>query len=301
MATKKLTAELEVDTTKARQKVREIAETGGGAAGGVPTADAERAGKALKNLGNEAERAGVNMRSAVKVFAGMGIGLAASYAQSQMEPGSAGARAIGYLGAAASGAAMGSVAGPWGAAAGAGLGIAKEAMDQSAKDQAAEKAKEEALRSIATWERAREQTLAFKELLEGLTKGEGDLADRMAAVTAEIERRKEIDANLAETQRWAVKNGKDAHLAEATRRRQANASELDALGAALKQMGTRKGGGGAADWSGVDSLSSVGGMFAGGGAGARSLNDIAASTAETVKVLKEIERNTDGGGGATWQ
>lgn len=301
MATKKLTAELEVDTTKARQKVREIAETGGGAGGGVPTADAERAGKALKNLGNEAERAGVNMNNAVKVFAGMGIGLAASYAQSQMEPGSIGSRAVGFLGAAAGGAMQGSVLGPKGAILGAAVGLAKEGMNQAGQDKASEKAKEEALRSIATWERAREQTLAFKELLESLTKGEGDLADRMAAVTAEIERRKEIDANLAETQRWAVKNDKSAHLAEATRRRQANASELDALGAALKQMGAHKGGGGGADWGGVDALSSVGGMFAGAGAGARSVEEIAASTAETVKILKEIERNTDGGGGATWQ
>ena len=55
-----------------------------------------------------------------------------------------------------------------------------------------------------------------------------------------------------------------------------------------------------ADWNAVDSLSSVGGMFAGGGAGARALDDIASSTAETVKVLKNIDKNTQGGG-ATWQ
>lgn len=334
MATKKLTAELEVETSKARQKVREIAETGGGAAaGGDVAADTERASRALKNFGNEAEHASVNMRSAVKAFAGMGIGLAASYAQAQMEPGSVGQRAVGYLGSAASGAMMGAVAGPWGAVAGAGVGIMKEGFNQSAQDKAAEKAKEETLRSIETWERARAQTLAFKELLEGLTKEEGSLADRMAAVTAEIEKRKEIDANLAETQRLGVKNGRDDLLAEATRRRQANASELDALNALMTHMGKQKGGGGT-DWKGVDSLDAVGGRFAGGGTWALpdlakdfaspaqdgpadvadGMESLAAESGEVkcleelgdkmdkqVDLLKKIVQKEDGGGVLTWQ
>lgn len=301
MATKKLKAELEVDTSKAKQKVaREFAETGGSGAGGDVSDAAGKAAKNLQDLSNGAKEANVNMKSAVKAFAGMGIGLAASYAASQMEQGSMGQRAVGYLGAAASGAMKGSEAGPWGAAVGAGIGIIKEGLSQDAQDQAAAKAKEDQLRSIETWERARTQTQAFKETLEQLTKEGGDAEAKMAALTAEIEKRKEIDANLAVTQRQGVERGNGALLAEATRRRQANASELDALNALMKQMGGRKGGGGGVSWDGVDALSSVGGMFAGGGAGARALDDIAASTAETVKVLKEIERNTDGGG-ATWQ
>jgi len=301
MATKKLNAELEVDTSKAKQKVaRDFAETGGSGAGGDVSDAAGKAAKNLQDLSNGAKEANVNMKSAVKAFAGMGIGLAASYAASQMEQGSMGQRAVGYLGAAASGAMMGSVAGPWGAAAGAGIGIIKEGLSQDAQDQAAAKAKEDQLRSIEAWERARTQTQAFKETLEQLTKEGGDAEAKMAALTAEIEKRKEIDANLAVTQRQGVERGNGALLAEATRRRQANASELDALNALMKQMGGRKGGGGGVSWDGTDALSSVGGMFAGGGAGARALDDIAASTAETVKVLKEIERNTDSGG-ATWQ
>ena len=300
MAKKKLEAELVVDATKARQTVRNVAETAAGAAGGGDVAsDTERASRALKNFGNEAEHASVNMRSAVKAFAGMGIGLAASYAQSQMEPGSIGARAVGYLGAAASGAMMGAVAGPWGAVAGAGVGIAKEGFSQAAQDKAAEKAKEEALRSIETWERARKQTLEFKELLESLSKVETDASERLARINEELQKRNDFEANVAQTQRDAIKNGRDDILAEATEKRRRNAAEMDALNALLKQKPSSSGGG--ASWNGVDALSAVGGMFAGSGAGARALDDIAARSAETVKVLKAIERNTDNGGGATWQ
>lgn len=300
MAKKKLEAELVVDASKARQTVRNVAEAAAGAAGGGDVAsDTERASRALKNFGDEAEHASVNMRSAVKAFAGMGIGLAASYAQSQMEPGSIGARAVGYLGAAASGAMMGAVAGPWGAVAGAGVGIAKEGFSQAAQDKAAEKAKEEALRSIETWERARKQTLEFKELLESLSKVETDASERLTRINEELQKRNDFEANVAQTQRDAIKNGRDDILAEATEKRRRNAAEIDALNALLKQKTSSSGGG--ASWNGVDALSAVGGMFAGPGAGARSVEDIAAHTAETVALLKEIERNTDNGGGATWQ
>lgn len=302
MASKKLEVELKVDNSDAKKKAKEVAETAAGAAGGSADAgvadNAGKAAKSLQDLSNGAKEANGNMKSAIKAFAGMGIGLAASYAQAQMEPGSVGARAVGYLGAAASGAMMGAVAGPWGAVAGGAVGIAKEGFSQAAQDKAAEKAKEEALRSIETWERARAQTLAFKELLEGLTKTETDASERLARINEELQKRKDFEANVAQTQRDAIKNGRDDILAEATEKRQRNAAEMDALNALLKQKPSS---GGGASWNGVDALSSVGGMFAGAGAGGRAIEDIAASTAETVKVLKEIERNTDNGGGATWQ
>ena len=62
-------------------------------------------------------------------------------------------------------------------------------------------------------------------------------------------------------------------------KRQANAAELDQLRALEKQKPSSSGGG--ASWNGVDALTSVGGMFSGSGAGARCVEDIAASTAET--------------------
>ena len=302
MATKKLKAELEVDTSKARQKVRDVAETAAGAAGGGDVAsNAERASKALKNFGTEAEHASVNMRSAVRMFAGMGLGLAASYAAAQMDPGSAGRKAVGFLGTVGSYAMQGSGLGPKGIAAGAIIGTAKGLFDLAGQDKTEKEAKEDALRSVETWERARKQTLEFKELLESLTSVETDASERMARLNEELQKRRDFEANVAQTQRDAIESGRKDVLAEATEKRQRNAAEMDALNALMKQMGARKGGGGGAGWSGTDALSAVGGMFAGSGAGARALDDIAASSAETVKVLKEIERNTDSGGGATWR
>ena len=300
MATKKLRAELEVDTTKAKQKVaRDFAASGGGAAGGVADA-ADGTARKLQKLGSEAERAGVNMRSAVRAFAGMGIGLATSYAQSMMDPGSTGQKAVGFLGSVAAGAMTGSVAGPHGTILGATIGGIKGATDIMAGDKKAEEAKEEQLRSIREWERARKQTLEFKESLEQLTKEGGDAKEKMAALTAEIEKRKEIDANLANTQRHAIATGNAAMLAEATAFRSRNSGQIDALSAALKQMESRKPGGGAADWHGVDALAAVGGMFAGSGAGARAIENLADTADEQLKVLKSIERNMQDGG-ETWQ
>jgi Flp pilus assembly protein CpaB len=55
MAKKKLEAELVVDATKARQTVRNVAETAAGAAGGgdvAPTRDLQELGKAAKETGS---------------------------------------------------------------------------------------------------------------------------------------------------------------------------------------------------------------------------------------------------------
>ena len=82
-------------------------------------------------------------------------------------------------------------------------------------------------------------------------------------------------------------------------KRQANAAELDQLRALEKQKPSSPGGG-AADWHGVDALSSVGGMFAGSGAGARAIEVLADTAGEQLKVLKDISRNTQEGG-STWQ
>ena len=90
--------------------------------------------------------------------------------------------------------------------------------------------------------------------------------------------------------------------AKAIAKYQEYAAKTDQLRAVRDRLAKEKpSSGSGADWNGMDALTSVGGMFAGSGAGARALDDIAASSADTVKVLKEIERNTDNGGGATWQ
>ena len=304
MATKKIRAELEVDTSKARQKVRELAETGGGSAGGGVADEAGNAARSLKELSSGAKEANGSMKSAVKGFAGMALGLAASYAASRMEPGSLGQRAVGAFGTVASSAITGAMIGSAapgvgtaaGAAVGTGIGAAKAAVDWSAQDEAAKAAKEEQLRSLEEWERARAQTLAFKKTLEELTKEGGDASAQMSALTAEVERRRTIDANLAETQRQAISTGNAALLSEATAFRGRNAGQIDALEAAMRMLEKRGGGGGAAtafrDPS--DAIARIGGAF-GGGSPAAEMGREVKGIHET---LRSIDRKT---GGAAWQ
>jgi hypothetical protein len=154
------------------------------------------------------------------------------------------------------------------------------------------------LDTMKAWEEARDRTQAFKASLESLNSVTTDATDRQQRLAEEIRKREDADQDLA---RQMIRDAGDATAFQrAMARRQANAAELEQL-KALEKQGVKTASGGGASWNGVDALTSVGGMFAGSGAGARALDDIAASTAETVKVLKDIERNTDNGGGATWQ
>lgn len=314
MATKKLRAELEVDTSKARQKVaREFAETGGaaaadGGAGGMADA-AGNAARSLKELDNGAKAATGGLNSAVKAFAGMGIGLAASFASRLMDPGSTGARVVGGVGTIAGSAIAGASAGSVvpgvgtaaGAVVGAGVGTAKAAVDWVADDKAAEAARVDRLRSIREWERAREQTQAFREQLERLTDVERPAKERMSELTAEIERRKTIDSNLANTQRQAVAKDNAPLLAEATAYRGRNAGFIDALKGALGHLRDQMKKGqsdGLASHASPDALARIGGYF-GGGDGAGDMRDIARTGKEQLAVLKSIDAKS--GKGATWR
>ena len=297
MATKKLRAELEVDTTKAKQKVaRDFAETGGAAAGGGGAEEASRANKNLRDLGNSAQEASAKLNGMGKLLAGIGIGMARSaLAKGDSFVGNAAVGAVSAfsMGAAAGGAKGGAAA----ALASLGISYIDDETKKLAKMEAEAKQKTALVESFKAWEEARKRTLEFKETLEGLTSVTTDLTERQTRLAEEIKKREDADKELAKAAYREV--GDPAAFQRAMAKRQANAAELDQLRALEKQKPSSSGGG--ASWNGMDALTSVGGMFAGSGAGAQSLGSIAASTAETVKVLKNIERNTDNGGGATWQ
>lgn len=297
MATKKLRAELEVDTTKAKQKVaRDFAETGGAAAGGGDAEEASRANKNLRDLGNSAQEASSKLNGMGKLLAGIGIGMARSaLANGDSFAGNAAVSAVSAfsMGAAAGGAKGGAAA----ALASLGVSYLDDETKKLDKLNAETKQKEALMESFKAWEEARKRTLEFKETLESLTSVETDLTERQTRLAEEIKKREDADKELARAAFREV--GDPAAFQRAMAKRQANAAELDQLRALEKQKPSSSGGG--ASWNGVDALTSVGGMFAGSGAGARAVEEIAASTAETVKVLKEIERNTDEGGGSTWQ
>lgn len=292
MATKKLKAELEVDTSKARQKVREFTESGGGAAGGAPLPTDD-----LKKLGEAARETGSRLSSSGRMFAGLAMGMARAAAAGGDQTTQA---AVGAIGSIAAGAAMGGLPGAIAAAVSEAVSAAIGAdVAKSQKMEADAKTKSANLDTFKAWEEARARTQAFKETLESLTSVETDLTERQTRLAEEIRKREEADAELAKE--MIRESGDGAAFNRALAKRNANAAELERLrGLDLNEKKPSSSGGGAS-WNGVDALSSVGGMFAGSGAGGRAIDEIAASTAETVKVLKEIERNTDNGGDATWQ
>lgn len=295
---KKLKAELDLDTTKARSKAKEIVDTGGGAAseGGVaPSADRaanslEKAARGAKNLGESADKASSEMGKMGKLFAGMGIGLAQSLAAHQNAAG-------GWLGSAATGAVsagmMGySAAGKKGGAAAAlaSFGVSYFENEQKEMEEQIAKSKQTVanVESIRTWEEARKRTLEFRETLESLTNVEDSLADRQHRLAEEIRRREEADKELARQLIQASGEG-GSEFQKLQSRRSTNAAEIDALNALMKQLGKESGGSsGKSLTTAPDALSRVGGDFANspGGSEMRSLLE---TSNEQLRVLRRIE------------
>ena len=303
MATKKLTIEVDADVSKAKRKVREIAPSGGApgadAAGDVAPS-AERAARALdkaaagaEKMGQSAQTSAGQLASVIRGFAGMGVGLAMKWAANRyVEEGAVG-KTLRYGGSfisgAAQGAMMGKIGGGWGAAAGAvvgGLhGLGSEALNDEGEEKRKAKAeaeqRDENLRSIDAWEKARARTQAFREELESLTKAQSGIAEAIA-------KREEEDRRLAATMREAANDTKALSRLQAER--SANASEMDALRAAMLK-------GGASSWrldtSAGDARARIGGAFGGGSPVAEMGREVRTISS----TLKSIERKT---GGATW-
>jgi hypothetical protein len=297
MATKKLKAELEVETSKAKQKIaREFAETGGGGAGGGGVSHAaDDAARNLRNLSNGAKDASDRLQGVGKMFVGIGVGLARA-AMGGGDSSFAGNAAIQAVSAFSMGtAAGGKKAGAAAALASIGISYFESKHKELDEMVANSKLRVSNMEDLKAWEEARKRTLAFRETLEELTKVSGDAADRQERLAEEIRKREEADHGLYAAAFREI--GDPAAFRRAMARRQENAAELDQLRALEKQQPSSSG---AADWHGVDALSSVGGMFAGSGAGARAIEDLADTADEQLKVLKSIERNTQEGG-ATWQ
>ena len=139
MATKKLKVEVELDTAKAKRQAKELEQTAGsgGGAGGSPAqggktspaADrmADALDKASKSAGKSAEsfdKVNSHALQLTKSFAGIAVGMAASYAANYATGGTKTALQYGggILSGSSAGATMGMAAGPWGAAAGAVVG-----------------------------------------------------------------------------------------------------------------------------------------------------------------------------------
>ena len=308
MATKKLDIEAQLDVTKAKQKLAELESSGGGSMAAPVSDEAERTKKAFQglrrevdSLGKTTESAGINMKHAVKAFAGMGIGMALSYAAKNMEQGSAEQRALTYGGNIAQGAAMGMMFGPWGAASGAAMGLGKAALEEDAQKKAEEKAARESSaarkEALASQTESIKRTREWKATIDALNNTETSLTERQKELQAEIAKREERELELKRGLAGeAGLGGDDKNFNRLSAERGRNAAEIDALKALAKQLekeGKKERGGSAADYSAFDSLARVGGNFAGSDRGFRDLQRTNEAQLET---LKSIERKTGKGG-----
>ena len=255
---KKLTVEVDAETSKAKRKLRELGESSSGAVGS--SADTEKAARSLKNLGNEAEKAKTNLGGVAKAFAGMAVGLGMSYAAKRLEQGSTARNAVEYGGSIISGASAGAMAGmaagPMGAAiggvVGGGIGAAKTYLDKSSEKEDAIK---EFRESENIYANAKEWSDKLRELSKSMDKAEID------KITANLKTTIETWKKLTEER---LENG-EYDKAKSSRRALDDArSRLDQLDN-LSSLIQKKSGGVSmtADWSGTNALQKLGGFAAG--------------------------------------
>ena len=202
---KKLTVEVDAETTKAKRKLQELADSGGSTAGADAVASAaNRAAKELgnvaknaKSLGTEATNSSASLKTMIRSFAGIGAGMAAGYAANYMAPG-VGKTSMGYLSAMAIGAATGAQLGSYipgvGMVVGAGIGAAAGAGKQWLDNGKSEKdwfsqyaAGEQTLKEARTWADLFSELTSVKSNFKGLD-GLDELKAQLESVQAASER-----------------------------------------------------------------------------------------------------------------
>lgn len=294
MATKKLKVELELETAKAKKKLDDMADTGGGGPSGPSPVDdaARKTAREIKSLGEETGKCQVNMRGAVKAFAGMGVGMAMNYAANYLPQGSTTRNAVEYGAGAIQGASMGMMFGPLGAALGAAGGLAKTYLDKQGEQKQYTKDWQKSEHDYAN-------NKAFADFMSSLTKvGDGALthAEKLKRAQDELDRYREVEKKQVEDIGKMIKSGR---YDDATAQRgylAVNRARQDALENYIQSMEDKKNDGVRASMSSVDALSRLDGDFTGGGGRGDDLVRIAR---EEVDILKSIDRKT--GGGLVWQ
>ena len=295
MANKKLKVEVELETAKAKRQLGNMAETGGGASGPSPVDDAaKKTAQEIKALGEETGKCQVNMKSAVKAFAGMGVGMAMNYAANYLPQGSTSRQAVEYGAGAIQGASMGMMFGPWGAALGAAGGLAKTYLDKQGERKQYTK----------EWNRAEsdyrsgQEWADFMDSINNQTHVKTSYAERIQKANEALKKyqeveKKQVDAigKMIEAGRYEDATAQRGYLAGNRARQKALRDAIFSMEEASKNDGTR------VSTSALDSLSKIGGAFTGeGGRG----DDMLRVEREQVEILKSIDRKT-GGSVAVWQ
>lgn len=314
MATRKLSVELDVETSKAKQKIKTLGESAGSA---NLAGSADKAAKALDSTAASANKltqaskmSAERLRSVATTFGGLGIRMATAYAASNMQEGSAGQTAVQVGGGAIAGALQGAVAGPLGALAGGIMGLTTELISANAKAREAERARRDAI--IATCDANREQlealwaaeerTAKFKDTLKAL----GNIEDentRKAEILKLIEEKKR-DIGHKDSELLGATNhfgsGKDGGVKfkKLMGERQTLTGELEQLKSLIEGFDKPKENGPAfrVSETATDALSRIGGNF-----GGERIDEQMLDTAiKTLESMKNIEKNTKKGG-SSWQ
>lgn len=287
---KKLTVEVDAETSKAKRKIQELAETGVAGGESAAGAAAEKTAKSLNKLEQSAGGLDKRMLGVTRAFAGMAAGMAASYAARYFAEGSSARTAMDYGGAALSGAGAGAMAGtafgPAGALIGAGVGAAASA-GKTYLDKSAEQA--EKLADFEKSEKIYESVKAWQDKLLELT----ETMNR-----SEIER---ILSNLKETEQTfktrtteAIEGGRYGEAADYQRNLGDVRNRQGQLEALLRNLdkATKP----RESFAALDSLSRIGASFGGGDLGRDQLN----VQREMAQTLRSIDQKTKTGG-STWQ
>lgn len=303
MANKKLKVELELETAKAKQKLDDMANTGGGGPSGPSPVDdaAKKTAREIHKLGDETEKCKVHMSGAVKAFAGMGVSMAMSYSANYLDQGSTARTAVEYgagiLGGAMAGGMAGSVIPGIGTVAGAvvgGLGgAAKTFFDNSGKEK----------EYIRDWNRAEHDNknnqawVDFMKSINNQTHVKTTYAERIQKANEELKKYQAVEKKQVDDIGKMIADGRydDAtlqrgYLTQNRARQQALKDSIFAMEEASKNDGVR------VSTSAVDALSRIGGDFTGGGGRG---DDMLRVEREQVELLKSIDRKT--GGAAVWQ
>ncbi|MCR5840286.1 MAG: hypothetical protein K6G94_11705 [Kiritimatiellae bacterium] len=305
---KKLTVEVEAETTKARRKLQELAQTGGSPAGADTVGSAAKnAARGLDNAANAANKlskataeGSANLRAMTKVFGGMAIRMATGYAASNMEQGSTGQMAVKGLGEVAGGAIAGAAFGPVGALAGGLMGLTSALMEASQAEKERQQRIADATFDYEKSEHDYRSSKDFAEQLKGLTevdKGFTDFSGRIQQINDVLKHYQEVEETLKSKIEGFIKSG---DLEKANMERgylSSNRSRQDQLVAArerLEKMAENQKPEERVSTAALDSLAKIGGNFAGSESGFRNLQRV---NEKQVALLEKIEAKTGKGAG----
>lgn len=292
MATRKLTIDVDAKTDKAKSKLKALSQVEGSGASAAPGADnlsksLDKAAKSASDFDSGLGRANGSMSRLVRGFSGMAVGLAASYAAGHMQQGTA-RTAVEYGAAGLQGASAGfMMGGPWGAAAGAGVGLLKTYLDKSAEQAAYTKAFEESEQRYAS-------AKAFRDKFSSMTSG-NDATAKLDQLRAELAHYQEAEGKIKDSITAFADKGEYDNANHQRESLNENRSRQNQLETAIKSI--EKGLEGAnklrTGESAVDALGKIGGNFAGG-----AMPVYTRLAEEQLDVLRRIEQKT---GASPWQ